>query len=472
MRLRAERSLEKNKMNKINKRIIINSSNYKYLKSLSFKKIGIYNVIIASDPIISNMARFDIMINSVYGFLDDNEAGLGVWLENFPFCVLSKNARDHILDRAGKKGEKKKVCRGCRYFKECSGFPAGYFKKFGSDELCPISDVPEEVMIEIEARCNFKCEFCFNKISFAKNGRNIKRLDPVFVEKIIDEIAKAGIKTVRFTGGEPLLYPDIVDVIKYAKNKGLEVRLNTNGYLVNKKFVRKIKGAIDNVLIPIAGWSNREEENVTGIKDAMHKKISAIKLFKKSGIPVVRVGTVSTKSAIDNFYKIKKIIFELPIDEWELYRPIREESFSNEDVKKIVSMIDKARKNSPMFISLANSIPFCSVEEVNLINSISSGALYDEGHRRMVIDVRGFVKPHYYMDRNIGNPLDLMSAWNHPFMKKIRQLKFVPKECQKCLFVKKCCGGSRYSAQLANGSYSSDDPLADHKNIKFYQTIK
>ncbi|PIY82331.1 MAG: heme biosynthesis protein, partial [Candidatus Omnitrophica bacterium CG_4_10_14_0_8_um_filter_44_12] len=48
---------------------------------------------------------------------------------------------------------------------------------------------------------------------------------------MIDSIKKAKISIVRFTGGEPLLRNDIFELIKYAKSKGLKIRLNTNGSL-------------------------------------------------------------------------------------------------------------------------------------------------------------------------------------------------------------------------------------------------
>ena len=40
--------------------------------------------------------------------------------------------------------------------------------QFGEDIVKPILDIPVEIMIEVESRCNFQCSFCFNKISFAK----------------------------------------------------------------------------------------------------------------------------------------------------------------------------------------------------------------------------------------------------------------------------------------------------------------
>lgn len=45
-------------------------------------------------------------------------------------------------------------------------------------------------------------------------------------------------------------------------------------------------------------------------------------------------------------------------------------------------------------------------------------------------------------------------------MIKMRNLKFVPDQCKDCDYVEKCRGGSRFVANLVNGSYMSLDPLA------------
>lgn len=412
--------------------------------------------------------KFEEITPAIYEFLDEKEEIFGVWLERIPYCVLTINARDHIVPSLkGIEGEKKKQCDFCKHRKDCPGFPLGYFKKHGSNELKPIFDLPEEVMIEIESRCNFNCQFCFNKISFAKLNRNIKEFSFIYIKKILDGISRQGIKRVRFTGGEPLLYPEIIEVIKYAKNKKLEVVLNTNGYFVDKKLANSIKGFVDDVLIPIESWSEKDEENTTGHKYALRNKIRAVKLLKNIGVPLVRIGTVAVREAINNFEKIYNIISTLPIDSWELFRPISSNiEFTNDDMEKIISKIAKTREKGSFPISLANAIPFCSVKNIDKMNSLSAGALYDEGHRRLVVDARGFVKPHYFIDKNIGDPLDIIKAWNNPFMKKMRQLKFAPDKCKKCLYVHKCCGGSRYLAKLKNGKWNSIDPITNYENYR------
>lgn len=411
-------------------------------------------------PKLSEVAPF------LYQILD-YELFFGVWLKNIPYCAVNENCRDHILPiSADLKGEKTEQCRNCKYFKRCSGFPIGYLAKYGKEEICPIPDLPLEVMLEIEPRCNFKCQFCFNKISFAKNGRDIKSFRTNYVKKIIDNITQSGVKNLRFTGGEPLLRVDIFELMKYAKEKNLYITLNTNVSLITSRVAERLKNIVDNVLIPVESYSDKKESKITGYPHSLKKKIKAIKLLKKQGIPTIRAGTVASKENILDFDKIAQLILKLPLDEWELYRPIpisKEDDLDSKSVKVLVEKLIDLRKKTEKTVFIANALPFCAIKDFNKLNSVSKGALSEDGHSRLVIDPRGFVKPHYFMDKNIGHPLDILAAWQHPFMKKMRNLKFLPKECNDCQFISKCCGGSRYIAKLVSGTYRAPDPLVRHK---------
>jgi len=398
----------------------------------------------------------------VYSVLD-READFGVWLKNLPFCAINESSRDHILPRGKSyRGEKIEKCKVCRFFKECSGFPTNYFKKYGRKEVRPIKDLPVEVMIEIDPRCNFNCRFCFNSLSFAGPGRNIKLFSKEYVKKIIDSVNLSGIKIIRFTGGEPMLREDIFELLRYAKEKKLETRLNTNGSLLSKKAVNKLTGIIDNVLIPIESYSRKKEEKLCGFKGSLDKKIKAVRLLKKIGVPVVRVGSVIDHDNISNFDKLAKLVLNLPIDEWEFYRPISLDEKNRLDRKNLeilVNKISELRGKTDKKIIIANGIPFCAIKDKNKINAISAGSLFDDGHNRLVVDPRGFIKPHYFIDENLGSPLKILNAWRHPFMKKMRSLYYLPKICRGCHFKYKCRGGSRYLARLSFGQWNAPDPL-------------
>ncbi len=383
---------------------------------------------------------------------------------NIPYCLIKQP--EGVIFWQGKKGEfvKFNLCRICKYRQFCRGVHRSISDIHIREILRTVPDRPREVMIEIEEKCNLNCEFCFNKNSFAKRGRNVEnKLSTSIVKNIIDSIADADIGTVRFTGGEPLLRSDIWELAEFGKKRNLEVRLNTNGILIKDyATAEKIAVNFDNILIPI------QYSDISMGNNAAKIKLKGIKLLKKAGAKTIRIGTVATNEVIDNLTQVHAFVKKLPIDKWELYRTIaapgRHTGYTRSRVATLVEGLIKIKNETGVVHYIINAIPFCSYNPLKM-RQVAAGANAVDGHERFVIDPRGFAKPIYYMDRNIGEPGDIMGAWNHQFMKKMRTLKFVPKECKDCVFIEKCRGGCRFSAYSENGNFSAPDPLMDARNI-------
>ena len=359
-----------------------------------------------------------------------------------------------------------KKCENCRYKNRCGGI----LKKqldFYKNKINLVEDLPREIMIELEPKCNFNCIFCFNKDSFAFNGRDkVETLDKNYIKKIIKAISDSGVKIVRFTGGEPMLRRDIWELMKYAKSKGLKIRLNTNGSLItNKNIAKELNKYISSILLPIESWNNEKESFLTGHKDSLKKKIKAINLLKDNCKMTIRAGTVASRENIKNLDKIFDLVIKkLNLDDWELYRPIptKENKFpmNKDNLKQLVDKLFYLQKKSGRIFNIVNAVPFCAYD-MEKVNRVSNGALSVDGHIRYAIDPRGFAKPDYYIDKNIGNPLDVKGCWNHLFMKKMRNLEYLPKECKNCKYINKCRGGSRFSAKFTYNSFKAKDPLID-----------
>ena len=79
----------------------------------------------------------------------------------------------------------------------------------------------KEVKIELTEQCNRWCKHCSSKARDTK----YKSLDIDIVKRIIDEAKEIDVKNVVLTGGEATLYPKLDEVISYAKNNELEIKL-------------------------------------------------------------------------------------------------------------------------------------------------------------------------------------------------------------------------------------------------------
>ena len=328
--------------------------------------------------------------------------------------------------------------------------------------------LPAEVIIEITPSCNLKCDRCFNINSFAKDGRMKQGPSLEKLKAIMISLSNAGIKQLRITGGEPLMSKDLFKILEFAKSLGFNIWLNSNATLVNSENISLIESFVDNVLISFNGFDNASDYLWTKTNKSFELKMKGIEVLNKSLIPVLRFGTVLTPLGVPHLRKILNLINNFDFKFWEVYREIKLHNSNDQKTLDINMMLEELLSVSVLskrVVNIANAIPFCAADP-ELLEMLSSGGIYDDGHSRIVIDPNGLARPSYFINENIGDPLDILSCWNHPFMKKMRNLEFVPSECHDCKYVGKCKGGSRYNGLLNEGHYRGRDSLMNIENIK------
>lgn len=107
-------------------------------------------------------------------------------------------------------------------------------KRFG---LAPFVR-PRNIVIKLNTACNAKCEFCY-----AKNEPAGKK-DAIALDDwkaIIDQAHRLGCYTVTLTGGEPLLFPDVMDLVAYIREKKMLTFCTTNGIDADPKVLRELE---------------------------------------------------------------------------------------------------------------------------------------------------------------------------------------------------------------------------------------
>jgi len=118
---------------------------------------------------------------------------------------------------------------------------------------------PQGVDIGVTNACNADCIMCPH--SKIKNIGTMKRR---LYEKIIDNCVNLGIKNITLSFfGEPLMDPNLIEKIKYAKKYGLNVGFFTNASLLTKNFTEKIiNSELDDINISFDGFSKKTYEKI------------------------------------------------------------------------------------------------------------------------------------------------------------------------------------------------------------------
>ncbi|MFA5038967.1 MAG: radical SAM protein [Candidatus Omnitrophota bacterium] len=365
---------------------------------------------------------------------------------------LMPDAADHIRpSRQKSKGfQRRKACLLCKYQASCPGWP----RRLEASSPSFVPDIPGEVVLEVTRRCNLGCRQC----SHEKSSLDIPLSR---VKNVIDETVVMGVKTLRLTGGEPLLYPKLKQTLSYAKAKGLYCILNSNLTLFEKSHEDWIPALVDNILVSMQGHDNASESRLTGRPSDFNSKLKILVRLRKK-MAVLRLGTVISRTLLENFRHYVKWMGFIRPDCWELYRPMADPGADPEfriRVKDYRDLLACVRQNDQESceIKFSNAIPFCGLKASFEDSRFFLGARADDGHSRLVYDPRGFFKPSYFLNRNLGK--NLAKAWSHPFLKKIHSLDYLTGLCGSCRQAPWCLGGSRFWAKESRGDFFAKDPL-------------
>ena len=99
-------------------------------------------------------------------------------------------------------------------------------------------DFPQIISFTVLNACNLRCKMCgqWSETGYVKNkiiDANLK-LEVNEWKRLVDEISHHKVKFILLRGGEPFLYPGIMELIEYINRKGIFLSIDTNGTIIKK----------------------------------------------------------------------------------------------------------------------------------------------------------------------------------------------------------------------------------------------
>lgn len=139
------------------------------------------------------------------------------------------------------------------------------------EDVLPLK-TPFSVEIDICSACNLACSFCFHadKPGIKQSGIKFGLMDMGLFKKIINDLKgfPDQIKKVRlFEFGEPLLHPQLPDMIRLLKESGVTeyVETTTNGLLLTPELSNKlVESGLDRINISVNGITSEQYRQLTG----------------------------------------------------------------------------------------------------------------------------------------------------------------------------------------------------------------
>ncbi len=168
-----------------------------------------------------------------------------------------------------------------------------------------MSELPVKVLrAALTQRCNLNCIYCHHEgeCSQANNVKNeIKKED---IEDLLKVSKDLGIKKVRFTGGEPLLRKDIVEIIEIASKYMDDISISTNGVLLSDTISDLKRAGISRINVTLNTLNEDVYKSITG-KNKLQEVLAGIEKTYEEKIFPIKVNMVVMQR---NYREIKNLI--------------------------------------------------------------------------------------------------------------------------------------------------------------------
>lgn len=331
---------------------------------------------------------------------------------------------------------------------------------------------PIRVYFELTSACNLRCKHCFNASAKAKPDE----LNTTELKKTLSGLRNDNVLDIRFSGGEFTQRKDWFDILKYAKNLGFCVSVNTNGiYTNNKSTINKLAALkLNQITFSIDG--NQSFHDYIRGNGNYSKTIESLKKLYDKGAHL-RINTVLTRGSAKSLEDILKLAGQF-VEEINFFymRPlgraagILDNIMSYEELHTFNKKIESLKAQYPdvnilhgQKVTIANSI------DSNLKSQFGLMIGGSDGFTRMNLLPNGDIwpggyTPHLRPDFYLGNIKEegytMLNIWrNSSKLKKFRELSWnLQKKCSECPEKNKGCPGASIEMEF----YREKNP--QHKN--------
>jgi SynChlorMet cassette radical SAM/SPASM protein ScmF len=161
-----------------------------------------------------------------------------------------------------------------------------------AEQMAGKLDLPEGVppltslYMYISGSCNLACRHCWIEPEFQAGGNGGQHIPVEYVRKAVREAKPLGLRSVKLTGGEPMLHPRFREIVTLLNEEGLSINIETNGTLLDPDMAAFLKQAkhVFFMSVSVDGANAKTHEDMRCVKGSFKSAISGIKNLVEQGL--------------------------------------------------------------------------------------------------------------------------------------------------------------------------------------------
>jgi len=346
------------------------------------------------------------------------------------------------------------------------------------------ADKKPVVVWNMTRRCNLKCMHCYSA------SADMEYPDELTTDEgktLIEDLAAFGAPVILFSGGEPLMRRDLLELAQYAADKGMRAVISTNGTLITKDIAAQLRKInLSYVGVSLDGLE-KTHDRFRGAKGAFAKAMEGIRNCREAGIKVGIRFTVNKRNLTDvpamfdllKQEKIERLCFYHLVYTGRGSK-LRDEDLTHEETRALLDLIAARTKKmfeegfAPEILTVDNHADgpylYLKMKKENPARAKEVLELLEmnEGNSTGVgigcVSWDGEVYPdQFWRNRPLGNVRQkpFSKIWtdekNEFLMKLKNKKKHLRGRCAACAWLNVCGGNFRARAEAA-GDVWGDDP--------------
>lgn len=331
---------------------------------------------------------------------------------------------------------------------------------------------PMTVHFELTSACNHKCIHCYNYWREPGSPTAVMKRD--VLHRLFDNMIACDMQNLVLTGGEPLLYPELLyETMDLARKANIGFSLNTNVSLLTDEIAEELKKRSAFLLTSFLSHDPKTFDYIVSREGAFDKVVSGIQTAMKHGLGIT-ANMVVMKTNAGHVFETGRFLKSLGINKFSATKvspatqtkKFESLKLSHQELRAMYDALLSLRDEEGMDVDTLTPCPTCFFDDIGRFGNSIVKRSCSAGKTMGAIGVDGSVRACPQSDIVYGNALteSLYDIW--PRLKGWRDGSMLPHVCQDCELLQMCGGGCRVDSIFYHKELDGIDPYAITPNAE------